>query len=130
MLCNNNVSHVDYAKHLESSCLNGFQRIDYTLILTPSHPQYLRSDSVTIQLEASNRFYRFTFSGTDTQYPHLILGIHPSNSKNGWQVWITLDTSHFNDIVALPSSLSTKFTCTLSHNYDVRYTIHFYLISY
>jgi len=32
--------------------------------------------------------------------------------------YITLDTSHFSDIVTLPSSLSTKFTCTLSHNYD------------
>merc|ERR1712137_17769 len=118
--CSTPVEQNNYLHHL-GSCMGGFEIISGSLKLTRTkNPKLYQCEKSAILLGEKNCFCHLAFSidgVVSANHPKLILGTHPSKSKNGWQVWLTMDTSA-SLLTEVPESLSSQFKCVLSQNFE------------
>lgn len=104
--------------------MGGFTKFEGALQLAQIPGTSLYSCQKTrVLLGEKNTFcyFKFTIGGSpSTKHPSLIMAIHPSSSKNGWQVWLTMDLNSLGPgLVSIPPSLSSNFKCILSQNFEV-----------
>ena len=144
-VCNAAVTFLTYEAHLTSgTCCGIFTKAKATTKATNDDScseQFFSSGRNQITLGTQNNFYEVVTKidgDTTGDFPPILLMVHPSSSKQGWQFWCTIKTE--SAITSTEDETLTKFCnkfrCKLQLKHQVfllflqKLFVSFYLLFY
>lgn len=115
-ICSQQVTIEQYESHLKTQCCGAFtDKVVSAKILPTQEPNLHAFGEQPLEFSTTNSLYTIIIdtSGIELELPQLLLAIHPSTSKQGWQVWLTFKLNSVSYDNSLLEKFSSKFKCEI-----------------